>query len=125
MLALLLQACVGTGGGLDDVDQSGNAPVTVMAGETVTEGTDERIILSAVVSAPPSGDATTQVPWTNKENGDSGTVSYISETEEGQSVCRSFIVSKQSYDGINQLSGKACRAKGGIVWTLKSLDPRE
>jgi surface antigen len=123
MLAIVLQACVGTGGGSASLEEPSVVPVTVIAGETITEGSDDRIILSTVVAAPVSGSTTIQLPWVNRENGDSGSVSVIRETDEGQSVCRNFTVSKQSYDGISQMSGKACRAKTGVVWTLQSLEP--
>lgn len=121
----MVQACVGAGGGPDVLDDAGVIPVTVIAGETITEGADDRVILSTVAAAPVTGSATTALPWVNRENGNSGSVSLVQETEDGQSVCRDFVVSKQSYDGISQLSGKACRAKTGIIWTLQSLEPRE
>lgn len=82
---------------------------------------DEATIRAAVSSADLEGLGTGSVPWANPETGTRGEIREITEYREAGRLCRSFVTSRQSYDGVSLLSGDACLLEPGL-WLLRRLE---
>lgn len=89
---------------------------------SIPVATDASVISNAVGEADIQPGLVQNVPWINNNTGNFGTISYIQETSSVGTICRDFIVSKHSYDGISQLTGEICRKRLGKNWSIKSLN---
>lgn len=89
---------------------------------SVPISTDDAIISNAVADAEIKSGYVQDIPWNNDTTGNFGSVSYIRESSSVGKICRDFIVSKHSYDGISQYSGEICRTRLTKSWSLKSLN---
>lgn len=87
----------------------------------VDTGSDDTIIADTVAAAKITPGYVQDIPWTNAATGNFGSVSFIRESSSVGKVCRDFIVSKHSYDGIMQYTGQICRTRLTKSWSLKSL----
>lgn len=121
--SLSVTGCVGSGLSLDrSPDRS------LITGAIATDDkdlSDEDRIRLAVASADTQDGAIQDIPWTNPQTGDGGTVSYVQESGAVGQICREFIVSKHSYDGVSQYLGEICRPRLGNDWTLKSIERQD
>jgi hypothetical protein len=89
------------------------------ADETVS---DQITVLNAVTSADIVRLAGAPLPWANTSTGSAGVITAISELPVNNTVCRSFITTRHSYDGISRVKGRACLAGAG-QWTMLSFTP--
>ncbi len=89
---------------------------------SIPVATDASVIINAVAEADIQPGPVQHVPWSNGNTGNFGTISYIRESSSVGTICRDFIVSKQSYDGISQFTGEICRKRLGKSWSIKSLN---
>ena len=128
-MALLLLAlapvsgCISSGFDLGLSDEPG-PDTTILSGSidpALGSSTDDAIIADAVATANIKPGLLQDVPWNNVATGNFGSVSFIRENKTVGRVCRDFIVSKHSYDGISQYTGEICRTRLTKSWTLKSL----
>jgi|GEM_PF-789930 len=119
---LAVSGCLGDGLAL----QLGPAPdrgiISGSIGDTPTLPSDDDIIRDAVAQADVKTGPWQDIEWNHPGTGDGGVISYIKEKRSARSICRSFITSKHSYDGIAQYTGEICRARMGREWTLKSIE---
>ena len=121
-LALIpVSGCVSSGFdlGLDDEPDT-----TIQSGSidpSIGSSTDDAVIADAVATAQIKPGLVQDVPWSNIATGNFGSVSFIRENKSVGKVCRDFIVSKHSYDGISQYTGEICRTRLTKSWTLNSL----
>ncbi|MEO4043585.1 RT0821/Lpp0805 family surface protein [Hoeflea sp. CAU 1731] len=95
------------------------------AGIAIEPGSDENSILTTVAGAEAGTPPTVALAWTNEQNGNSGSVTIVEEEGNDTQLCRSFIASRQSYDGVSQFTGEACRNSRGANWFLNSIEMRE
>ncbi len=100
----------------------GNQPDRTSITGSIPFATDASIISNTVAEAKIQPGLVQDVPWSNRNTGNFGTISYIRETSSVRTICRDFIVSKQSYDGISQYTGEICRKRLGKSWSIKSLN---
>ncbi|MCR9138858.1 MAG: RT0821/Lpp0805 family surface protein [Alphaproteobacteria bacterium] len=119
---LPLSGCLSSGfglGGNSEVDQqlvTGSIPDYPML------KSDDEIITSAVSEANTKRGSLQNIPWTNIGTGTTGTIVYVGERRSVTEICREFITSKHSYDGIAQFHGKICRTRMGKTWELESIE---
>ncbi|MDF2369483.1 MAG: RT0821/Lpp0805 family surface protein [Rhizobiaceae bacterium] len=126
-MMILLVALVSTSGcmGGMGLDVTGGPDTSLYSGSIPVSGedaTDRFVIRDTVAQAQLGSGFVQEIPWFNSENGNSGTVSFIREESSVGKVCRDFIVSKHSYDGIAQYTGEICRTRMTKSWTLNALD---
>jgi 17 kDa outer membrane surface antigen len=89
------------------------------ADETVS---DQITVLNAVTSADIVRLAGAPLPWANTSTGSAGVISAISEMPVSNTVCRNFVTTRHSYDGVSRVKGRACLADAG-QWTMLSFEP--
>lgn len=89
---------------------------------SIPAATDASIISNAVSGAKIKPGPVQDVDWSNPTTGNFGTISYIHETSSVGTICRDFIVSKHSFDGISQFTGEICRKRLTKSWTIRSLN---
>lgn len=97
-------------------------PDTSIISGSVPASTDDAVISDTVAEAKIAPGYVQDIPWNNNMTGNFGSVSYIRESSSVGKICRDFIVSKHSYDGISQYSGEICRTRLTKSWSLKSLN---
>lgn len=81
---------------------------------------DQSTIRNAVSQADLSTMDRTGMSWTNDETGSRGSISSISEYAESGATCRKFVVSRESYSGVNLYDGDACLVNGRD-WKLRAF----
>lgn len=108
----------GLGGkaGIDEQLVTGSIPVYPML------QSDDDVLTTAVSEANPKRGSLQTIPWSNIATGTTGTISYVRERRSVTEICREFVTSKHSYDGIAQFHGKICRTRMGKTWTLDSIE---
>jgi hypothetical protein len=84
--------------------------------------TDDDIIKTTVSQANVDAGYLQDIAWTNTGTGNGGTISYIRENRSVGKICREFIASKHSYDGVSQYLGEICRTRMGKSWSFKSME---
>ena len=89
---------------------------------SIAVSTDDSIISGAVAEAEIAPGNVQDIQWNNDTTGNFGYVSYIRESSSVGKICRDFIVSKHSYDGISQYTGEICRTRLTKSWSLKSMN---
>lgn len=98
-----------------------SVPQQQQAANTSTQMmSDQSIIRNAVSAADLASVGTTGVAWANSDTGSRGSISGISEYAEAGSTCRKFVVSRESFDGVNIYDGDACLIGGG-AWKLRAF----
>jgi len=82
---------------------------------------DETTVRNAVTSADMSRiDLSGTIPWANTSTGSAGVISHIQEENNGSYVCRTFMTTRHSYQGVSNYIGKACLIGSG-TWQLVSF----
>lgn len=89
---------------------------------SIPASTDDTVIGTTVAEADIKPGYLQDIPWNNNSTGNFGAVSFIRESSSMGKVCRDFIVSKHSYDGILQFTGEICRTRLTKSWSIKSLN---
>ncbi|MBP2547756.1 hypothetical protein J2858_000649 [Neorhizobium galegae] len=82
---------------------------------------DEVTVRNAVTSADLSKVSGAALPWANTATGSAGVVSGIREANVAGVVCRGFVTTRHSYEGIAKFTGQACMANSGD-WMLTSFE---
>ena len=83
---------------------------------------DETTIRNAVSSVDISRNAGNPIPWANSASGSAGIISSIAENRDPTGrICRDFVTTRHSYQGIARFAGRTCAAGSGD-WLLLSLD---
>lgn len=97
------------------VDMASQPPVDP---ETVSDrSTIRNAVSSAIVDEIPE----TGLGWANVETGSRGIIHSLSETRQGEGLCRAFTATREGYSGINLYRGTTCLAPGQ-VWTMKEFE---
>ncbi len=128
VVALLIISVIASGCAASGPDYSTLASAVVQPAPTgvATEpGSDESSILETVASAESGTLPSVALAWANDQNGNSGLVTIVGEEGQDTRVCRTFVASRQSYDGVSQFTGEACRNRRGASWFLNSIETRE
>ncbi|SIP97764.1 outer membrane surface antigen [Rhizobium sp. RU35A] len=82
---------------------------------------DEVTVRNAVTSADLSKMGANPLPWANTATGSAGVVSKIREARVAGQLCRGFVTTRHSYEGIAKFTGQACMADSGD-WLLTSFE---
>lgn len=91
------------------------------AQHTGTALSDEATVRNAVTSADLAKLNDASVPWANTATGSAGVVSQIREARNDGHICRDFMTTRHSYEGIAMFSGQACLTGSGD-WMLTAFD---
>lgn len=106
-----------------EVDRSlytSSVPATVSPVDALRQS-DEATIRNAVSSADIEGLAGAPVPWSNAESGARGSITDLAEYREDGLLCRRFTTTRESFDGVRLLKGRACMGNAGD-WRMTELD---
>ncbi|SMF46239.1 outer membrane surface antigen [Xaviernesmea oryzae] len=82
---------------------------------------DETTVRNAVTSADLERLGNASLPWANTATGSAGVVSQIREARNEGHICRDFMTTRHSYEGIAMFSGQACLTNSGD-WMLTAFD---
>lgn len=82
---------------------------------------DEQTIRNAVSSADIVDLGGRDIAWANAETGARGAISGVKEFNEDRILCRSFVTTRESFDGVGLFRGKACTVTSG-VWYMQSFE---
>ncbi len=82
---------------------------------------DEMTVRNAVSSADLAKLEGSALPWANSSTGSAGVVEQISEISQNGTVCRDFVTTSHSYEGISKFRGRACLLPNG-EWQMVSFD---
>lgn len=119
---LLLCGCTGT----LDLFSMDKVDATVKTNSVAPQGrdrvSDEVTVRNAVSSADLARNAGNPIPWANSASGSAGVISGIAEKRDAAGrLCRDFVTTRHSYQGIARFSGRTCATDGG-EWLLLSFD---
>ncbi len=113
--------CVSSGLDLGVEDKPDTSLLSGSISSAIDTASDDAIIADTVAEAKIKPGYVQDIPWNNAVTGNFGSVSFVRESKSVGKVCRDFIVSKHSYDGIMQYTGEICRTRLTKSWSLKSL----
>ncbi|WP_026187347.1 RT0821/Lpp0805 family surface protein [Ensifer sp. BR816] len=119
-----LPGCMG--GGLDlfggsSVDRS-VATGTVPVAKT-SDGLSDAVAVRNAVSSAEITEGGSAIPWANATSGSAGVISSIEEDSASGVLCRRFITTRHSFEGIAKFDGRTCRLENG-EWYLTSFGPQ-
>ncbi len=117
-----LAGCMTNGIGFSTFAQPDRDVITGSIGDYPALQSDDDIIKTTVAEANVKQGSLQNIPWSNIATGNGGIVSYVGERRSVTEICREFLASKHSYDGISQYHGKICRTRMGKSWTLQSIE---
>lgn len=108
----VLSGCMG--GGLDLGAASPDTSITTGTANTPSESiSDEATVRSAVISANIAELQGNAVPWANSFTGSAGTVDELSELSKDGVLCRDFVTTSHSYEGVSKYNGRTCMGADG------------
>ena len=61
------------------------------------------------------------VRWANGQTGARGSITGLTESARGGRLCRGFVTTRESYDGVRLFSGEACMVSAGL-WRMESFE---
>lgn len=126
LACLILPACATSGLGLVDpgVDATvKTASVEATAGrEDADRLSDETTIRNAVSSADMESLGGRPVAWANSGTGSRGSIAQLVELQQGGALCRRFVASRESFDGVALFRGETCMLRDG-VWQMQKFEP--
>jgi hypothetical protein len=79
---------------------------------------DEATIRDAVSSADVESLKGAPIPWANADTGARGAISSVVEDKSAGVLCRRFITSRESFDGVALYNGQACMVAPG-TWRME------
>lgn len=123
-LCLALAGCGAGGFSLEkaEVDRSlYTSDIPPQAGQDAARISDEATIRNAVSSADVEQLAGRPLPWANAGTGARGVISQLDERRRDGIVCRSFVASRESFDGVRLFRGEACTAGAG-TWRMERFE---
>ncbi len=120
---LLVSGCLGSGLGLGTGPDRSTITGSISTVPDVLS--DDDLIKMTVAEADVTKGFIHHLPWANLTTGDGGVVSYVRENGGVRRVCREFIASKHSYDGVAQYMGEICRARMSQDWTLETMEKQD
>ncbi len=103
-----------------DVDRSvKTSSVRPSGGEGAS---DETTVRNAVSSVDLERNGGNPIPWANSKSGSAGVINTISESKDDVGrLCRDFVTTRHSYQGIAYFRGKTCIGNSG-EWLLLNFD---
>ena len=81
---------------------------------------DATTIRNAVSSIDLGGLEGQPLPWANADTGSRGAITELAEYSDNGRLCRRFLASRESYDGVGLFRGETCTAGSGL-WKVPSL----
>ncbi len=124
-LSLPLAACAG-GVDMSKVDIDRTTQTSSLGGASIapdeTRLSDTTTIRNAISAADVEALKGEPLAWANSDTGSRGTISSVSETNAAGALCRTFTVSRESYDGVGLYKGEACIADQG-AWRMREFAP--
>ena len=81
---------------------------------------DQATIRDAVSSADIEMLAGKELAWANSATGSRGTITGLKESRNSGRLCRSFVATRESYDGVALFKGKACTVNEG-TWRIEGF----
>ena len=93
----------------------GEAPPVAMSPEQIS---DEATIRNAVSSADVESLKGAPIPWANADTGARGAISSLVEDKSAGMLCRRFVTSRESFDGVALYKGQACMVAPG-AWRME------
>ena len=106
-----------------DVDRSlYTSDIPPDAKRTLDKGrsSDEQTIRNAVSSVDLTSLDGKSIAWANTETGTRGVITDVTEFKEDRLLCRGFITTRESFDGVGLFKGEVCTASAG-VWHMQSF----
>lgn len=126
---LIVIACALSGCTTGAMDLFGSSPkvdrtlsTSTVPNRSTESVSDEKTVLNAVSSADLVKLGSAPLPWANTSTGSAGVVSEIQEVGLNSQVCRQFLTTRHSYEGIARMRGNACLI--GTEWTMTSFAPQ-
>lgn len=123
---LALPACASGGFSLEkaEVDSSlytGDIPAGRKDARASERISDEATIRNAVTSADIESLAGRAVPWANSDTGARGSITGLAEFKSEGRLCRRFLTSRESFDGIALFTGEVCMVSAG-AWRIQRFE---
>ena len=115
--ALPLTACGTTGFSLEAAAPDRTAVTGSIPQRAPSDLSDEATVRNAVSSAIVGEIDDDGIGWANVGTGSRGTIRDVSERKEAGRLCRSFVTTLESFDGVHLYSGEAC-VDGGRQWAM-------
>lgn len=85
-----------------------------------TGRTSDETIIRAAVSAAIVEESVEGIGWANADTGSRGTIRDISESRDGGFLCRSYVATRESFEGIHLYQGEACLG-ASRAWSARSF----
>ena len=118
----LLTGCMGSldlfsGDKVDTATKTSSVPAP-----GTDRASDETTVRNAVSSVDLSRNGGNPIPWANSASGSAGVISSVSESRDtGGRLCRDFVTTRHSYQGIANFRGRTCAGSSG-EWLLLNFD---
>lgn len=100
---------------------TGTIPANASQPHSEATLSDETTVSNAVSSSDLAKVGNSTVPWANTTTGSAGVVSQIREARNDGHVCRDFMTTRHSYEGIAMFAGQTCLTGNGD-WMLTAFD---
>jgi hypothetical protein len=123
---LVLTAC-GAGGfsmrqaEVDPTILTGDIPAPAGRDTDADRLSDQATVRNAVSSADLELLSGEPVRWANEHTGGRGSITGLTESRSGGKVCRGFVTTRESYDGVRLFRGEACMVSAGI-WRMEAFE---
>ena len=82
---------------------------------------DEATIRNAVTSAIVDEIGADGIGWANAGTGSRGAIRQIAERQEASRLCRRFLATRESFEGVHLYRGEACLGPA-LIWTMTAFD---
>ncbi|TWG63074.1 outer membrane surface antigen [Aminobacter sp. J44] len=118
-MTLPLAACGSKGFSLESA-----VPDTLTTGTVsgaLSPASDEWTIRNAVSSAIVDEIGENGLGWANVASGSRGTIRNLTESRDGDTLCRDFTTTLESFEGVFLYDGRACMERSK-VWTLHRFE---
>lgn len=121
VVSLLLAGCGAGGASLDAVatDPTLTSSVSSTPVDAI-QTSDATTIRNAVSAIDVGGLEGKPLPWANADTGSRGAITELAEYNDNGTLCRRFLASRESYDGVGLFRGETCTAGSGL-WKVPSL----
>lgn len=82
--------------------------------------TDEQAVSNAVTAADLHHLGSDGISWNNPATGASGLITSIVEYQDKDLLCRRFVTSRASFDGVSLVHGDVCLGIG-VAWQMRTF----